>query len=67
MRILVLLLFLSFLCPAWADIQFEEVSQHAGITRIGEAGAMLGETLMATDDSIFLSPVKSVQTARGTL
>ena len=37
MRILVLLLFFTILCPAWSNIQFEEVSQQAGITRIGES------------------------------
>ena len=37
MRRLTLFLLLSLLSPAWSDIQFEDVSQHAGITRIGES------------------------------
>ena len=37
MRILVLFLFFTALCPAWSNIQFEEVSQQVGITRIGES------------------------------
>ena len=37
MRILILLSFFSFLIPAWSEIQFEEVSHQAGITRIGES------------------------------
>ena len=37
MRILTLLSIFCFLAPAWADIQFEDVSQQAGITRIGES------------------------------
>ena len=37
MRILVLLLFFGFLSPASGNIRFEEVSQQAGITRIGES------------------------------
>ena len=37
MRVLVLLLFFAALCPAWSNIQFEEVSQQVGITRIGES------------------------------
>ena len=37
MRILMLLSILCFLSPAFGDIQFEDVSQQAGITRIGES------------------------------
>ena len=37
MRTLILLSIFCFLSPVWCDIQFEEVSQHAGITRIGES------------------------------
>lgn len=37
MRILTLLSFFCFLNLAWGDIQFEDVSQQAGITRIGES------------------------------
>ena len=37
MRILTSLFIFSFLSLTWADIQFEEVSQQAGITRIGES------------------------------
>ena len=37
MRNLILLLVLCLLSTAWSDIQFEEVSQWAGITRIGES------------------------------
>ena len=37
MRILVLLLIFCCLSSAWSDIQFEEVSQRAGITRIGQS------------------------------
>ena len=37
MRILILLLLLCLLSSAWSDIQFEEVSQHAGITRLGQS------------------------------
>ncbi|MYA69368.1 T9SS type A sorting domain-containing protein [Candidatus Poribacteria bacterium] len=37
MRNLILLLVLCLLPTAWSDIQFEEVSQWAGITRIGES------------------------------
>ena len=37
MRILVLWFFFSFLYSAGGQIQFEEVSQQAGITRIGES------------------------------
>ena len=37
MRILILLSVFCLLSPVWADIQFEEVSQQAGITRIGES------------------------------
>ena len=37
MRILTLLSFFCFLLPAWSEIQFEEVSHQAGITRIGES------------------------------
>lgn len=37
MRILTLLSFFYFLSPAWGDIQFEDVSHQAGITRIGES------------------------------
>ena len=37
MRILVLFLILCFLSSAWGDIQFEDVSHQAGITRIGES------------------------------
>ena len=43
-RLTLLLIFSLFgsgssllLSPAWSDIQFEDVSQHAGITRIGES------------------------------
>ncbi len=37
MRILILLLIFCILSSAWSDIQFEEVSQRAGINRIGES------------------------------
>ena len=37
MRILTLLLFFCFLMPVSSQIQFEDVSQQAGITRIGES------------------------------
>ena len=37
MRILTLLSFFCFLIPGWSEIRFEEVSQQAGITRIGES------------------------------
>ena len=37
MRILILLLIFCLLSSAWSDIQFEEVSHQAGITRIGES------------------------------
>lgn len=37
MRILILLSISCFLLPAWGDIQFQEVSQQAGITRVGES------------------------------
>ncbi len=37
MRILILLSIFCFLSPASGDIQFEDVSQQAGITRIGES------------------------------
>ena len=37
MRILTLLSFFCFLIPASSEIRFEEVSQQAGITRIGES------------------------------
>ena len=37
MRILTLLSFFCFLIPASSEIQFEEVSHQAGITRIGES------------------------------
>ena len=37
MRILILLLVFCILFSAWSDIQFEDVSQQAGITRIGES------------------------------
>ena len=37
MRILVLLAIFCFLSPVWCDIQFEEVSEQAGITRNGES------------------------------
>ena len=37
MRILVLLLLFGFLPAASGNIRFEEVSQQAGITRIGES------------------------------
>ena len=37
MRILVLLLIFCCLSSAWSAIQFEEVSEQAGITRIGES------------------------------
>ncbi len=37
MRILILLLIFCFLSATWGDIRFEEVSQQAGITRIGES------------------------------
>ncbi len=37
MRILLLMLVFCFLSSAWGDIQFEDVSQQAGITRIGES------------------------------
>ena len=37
MRNLILLLVFCLLSTAWSDIQFEDVSQSAGITRIGES------------------------------
>lgn len=37
MRVLILLSVFCFLSPAWSDIQFEDVSQQAGIDRIGES------------------------------
>lgn len=37
MKILILLSIFCFLSPAWSAIQFEEVSQQAGIDRIGES------------------------------
>ena len=37
MRVLILLSIFCFLFPASGDIQFEDVSQQAGITRIGES------------------------------
>ena len=38
MRILILPLFVFWLLPtAWSEIQFEDVSHQAGITRIGES------------------------------
>lgn len=37
MRILISLFICCLLFPAWSDIQFEEVSQQAGITRVGES------------------------------
>ena len=37
MRILILFFAFCILFPAWGDIQFEEVSQQAGITRVGES------------------------------
>lgn len=37
MRIFLLLLIFCLLSSAWSDIQFEEVSQQAGIHRIGES------------------------------
>ena len=37
MRILTLLSFFCFLNPALGEIRFEDVSEHAGITRIGES------------------------------
>ncbi len=37
MRTLILLFLSCFLLPVWADIQFEDASQRAGITRIGES------------------------------
>ena len=37
MKILILLSIFCFLSPAWSDIQFEEVSQQAGIDRVGES------------------------------
>ena len=37
MKTLVLVLILCLLSSAWSHIQFEEVSQQAGITRIGES------------------------------
>ena len=37
MRTLILFFLSCFLLPVWADIQFEDVSQRAGITRIGES------------------------------
>ena len=37
MRIIIIFLIFFFLLPVWADIQFEDVSQQAGIDRIGES------------------------------
>ena len=37
MRILILLSVFYLVSPAWGQIQFEDVSQQAGITRIGES------------------------------
>ncbi len=37
MRILILLLIFCFMSPAWGQIQFEDVSHQAGITRTGES------------------------------
>ena len=37
MRTLILFLIFCFLLPVLADVQFEDVSQQAGITRIGES------------------------------
>ena len=37
MRILILLSVFYLMSPAWGQIQFEDVSQQAGITRIGES------------------------------
>ena len=37
MRILILLSIFYLTSPAWSQIQFEDVSQQAGITRIGES------------------------------
>ena len=37
MRILILLSVFYLVSPAWSQIQFEDVSQQAGITRIGES------------------------------
>jgi len=37
MRILILFLVFCFTSSAWSEIQFEEVSHQAGITRIGES------------------------------
>ena len=37
MRILISLFFFCLSFPTWSDIQFEEVSQQAGITRVGES------------------------------
>ena len=37
MRILVLLSIFCFMPPAWGQIQFEDVSHQAGITRVGES------------------------------
>ncbi|RKU29675.1 hypothetical protein C6497_05915 [Candidatus Poribacteria bacterium] len=37
MRTIILLSFFCFLSPGWCDIQFEEVTQAAGITRVGES------------------------------
>ena len=37
MRILILFSIFYLVCPAWSQIQFEDVSQQAGITRIGES------------------------------
>ena len=37
MRTLVLLFILCLLSSAWSDIQFEDVSHQAGITRVGES------------------------------
>ena len=37
MRILMSMWIFCFLSSAWADIQFEDMSQQAGITRIGES------------------------------
>ncbi len=36
-RTIVLLSLFCILVPAWSDIQFEEVSEQAGITRVGES------------------------------
>ena len=37
MKILILLSIFCFVSPAWSQIQFEDVSQQAGIIRIGES------------------------------